>query len=74
MTLFKQAVKELCLQVWNKLLTTCKNFVDIMGLFTRLCQQGCYNHGIRILLQRCVVKLVIFLFYHDCIRVVSKTL
>ena len=34
-----------CQQVWNKLLTTCNNLVDIIRLVTRLFQQGCYNHG-----------------------------
>ena len=61
-------------QVWNKLLTTCNNFVDIIRLVTRLFQQGCYNHDITILLQPCVVNLVTFLIYHDCIRLVRTTL
>ena len=47
-----------CQQVWNKLLTTCNKFVDIVRLVTRLFQQGCYNHDITILLQPCVVNLV----------------
>ena len=55
-------------QVWNKLLTACNNLVDIIRLVTRLCQQGCYNHDITILLQLCVVNLVKFLLYHDLIR------
>ena len=50
-----------CQQVWNKLLTTCNNLVDIIRLFTRLFQHGCYNHDITILLQPCVVNLVTFL-------------
>ena len=50
-----------CQQVWNKLLTTCNNLVDIVRLVTRLFQQGCYNHDITILLQLCVVNLVTFL-------------
>ena len=58
-----------CQQVWNKLLTTCNNLVDIIRLFTRLFQLGCYNHNITMLLQRCVVNLVTFLLYHDCITV-----
>ena len=61
-------------QVWNKLLTTCNNLVDIVRLVTRLFQQGCYNHDITILLQLCVVNLVTFLLYHDCIRLVRTTL
>ena len=61
-----------CQQVWNKLLT-CNKVVDIVRLGTRLFQQGCYNHDIRILLQPCVVKLVTFLLYHDCIRLVRRT-
>ena len=63
-----------CQQVWNKLLTTCNNLVDIIGLVTRLFQQYCYNHDITILLQPCVVNLVTFLLYHDCIRLVRTTL
>ena len=39
-----------CQQVWNNLLTTCNNLVDIVRLVTRLFQQGCYNHDITILL------------------------
>ena len=61
-----------CQQVWNKLLT-CSKVVDIVRLGTRLFQQGCYNHDITILLQPCVVKLVTFLLYHDCIRLVRRT-
>ena len=63
-----------CQQVWNKLLTTCNNLVDIVRIVTRLFQQGCYNHDITILLQPCVVNLVTFLLYHDCIRLVRTTL
>ena len=63
-----------CQQVWNKLLTTCNNFVDIVRLVTRLFQQGCFNHDITILLQPCVVNLGTFLLYHDCIRFVRTTL
>ena len=63
-----------CQQVWNKLLKTCNNLVDIIRLVTRLFQQGCYNHDITILLQPCVVNLVTFLLYHDCIRLVRTTL
>ena len=63
-----------CQQVWNKLLTTCDNLVDIIRLVTRLFQQGCYNHDITILLQPSVVNLVTFLLYHDCIRLVRTTL
>ena len=61
-------------QIWNKLLTTCNNLVDIVRLVARLFQQGCYNHDITILLQPCVVNLVKFLLYHDCIRLVRTTL
>ena len=63
-----------CQQVWNKPLTTCNNLVDIVRLVTRLFQQSCYNHHIIILLQPCVVNLVTFLLYHDCIRLVRTTL
>ena len=55
-------------------LLTCNNLVDIIRLVTRLFQQGCYNHDITILLQPCVVNLVTFLLYHDCIRLVRTTL
>ena len=63
-----------CQQVWNKLLTTCNNLVDIVRIPSRLFQQGCYSHDITILLQPCVVNLVTFLLYHDCIRLVRTTL
>ena len=61
-------------QVWNKLLTTCNNLVDIIRLVARLFQQVRYNHDIIILLQSCVINLVTFLLYHDCIRLVGTTL
>jgi hypothetical protein len=63
-----------CQQVWNKLLTTCNNLVDIIRLVARLFQQVRYIHDITILLQPCVVNLVTFLLYHDCIRLVRTTL
>ena len=63
-----------CQQVWNKLLTICNNLVDIIRLVTRLFQQVQYSHHIAILLQPCVVNLVTFLLYHDCIRLVRTTL
>ena len=63
-----------CQQVWNKLLTTCNKLVDIVRIVTRLFQQGCYNHDITILLQPCVVNLVTFLLYYDCIRLVRNNL
>ena len=63
-----------CQQVWNKLLTTCNNLVDIIRLVTRLSQQGGYNDDITILLQPCVVNLATFLLYHDRIRLVRTTL
>ena len=64
-----------CEQVWNNLLTTCYNLVDIVRLVTKLFQQGCCNHDdITILLQQCVVNLVTFLLYHDYIRLVRTTL
>jgi hypothetical protein len=63
-----------CQQVWNKLLTTCNNLVDIIRLIARLFQQIRYSHDITILLQPCVVNLVTFLLYHDCIRLVRTTL
>jgi hypothetical protein len=63
-----------CQQVWNKLLTTCNNLVDIIRLVASLFQQVRYSHDITILLQPCVVNLVTFLLYHDCIRLVRTTL
>ena len=62
-----------CQQVWNKLLTTCNNLVDIIRLVARLFQQVRYSHDIAILLQSCVVNLVTFLLYHDCIRLDRTT-
>ena len=47
-----------CQQVWNKLLTTCNNLVDIIRLVTRLSQQGCYTHDITILLQPCNILVI----------------
>jgi hypothetical protein len=61
-----------CQQVWNKLLTTWNNLVDIIRLVARSFQQVRYSHDITILLQPCVVNLVTFLLYHDCIRLVRK--
>jgi hypothetical protein len=61
-----------CQQVWNKLLTTCNNLVDIIRLVARLFQQIRYGHEITILLQPCVVNLVTFLLYHDCIKLVIE--
>jgi hypothetical protein len=63
-----------CQQVWNKLLTTCNNLVDIIRLVARLFQQVRYSHDIEILLQPCVVNLVTFLLYHNCIRLIRTTL
>ena len=63
-----------CQQVWNKLLTTWNNLIDIVILVTSLFQQGCYNHDITILRQACVVNLVTFLLYHNYIRLVRTTL
>ena len=63
-----------CQQVWNKLLTICNNLVDIIRLVTRLFQQVRYSHDIVVLLQPCVVNLVTFLLYHNCIRRIRTTL
>jgi hypothetical protein len=63
-----------CQQVWKKLLTTCNNLVDIIRVVARLFQQVRYSHNIKILLQPCIVNLVTFLLYHDCIRLVRTTL
>jgi hypothetical protein len=56
------------------LVPTCNNLVDIIRLVARLFQQVRYSHNIKILLQPCVVNLVTFLLYHDCIRLVRTTL
>ena len=53
-----------CQQVWNKLLTTCNNLVDIVRLAARLFQQGCYNHDITILLHLYVVNIITFLLQY----------
>jgi hypothetical protein len=58
----------------NKVVTSCwSNLVDIIRLVARLFQQVRYIH-ITIVLQPCVVNLVTFLLYHDCIRLVRTTL
>ena len=57
-------------QIWNKLLTTCNNLVDIGGLVAKLFQQLIYSHDITIFLQLCVVYIVTFLLY-DHIRLVT---
>jgi hypothetical protein len=54
--------------------TTCNKLVDIIRLVARLFQQVRYSHDITILLQPCVVNLVTFLLYHNCIRLVKTTL
>jgi hypothetical protein len=46
----------------------------IIRLVARLSQQVRYSHDITILLQPCVVNLVTFLLYHDCIRLVKNNL
>jgi hypothetical protein len=63
-----------CLEVLYKLLTTCNSLVHIIRLVARLFQQVRYSHDITILLQPCVINLVTFLLYHDCIRLVGTTL
>ena len=60
-----------CLQVWNKLLTTWNNLVEIIKLVMMLFLQACYNHNITILLQCGVVNLVTFLLHHNFIRLVK---
>ena len=71
---FARLVVTSCQQVWNKLLTTCNKHVHIIRIVTRLFQQGCYSHDITILLQPCVVNLVTFLLFHNCIRLVGNNL
>jgi hypothetical protein len=63
-----------CQQAWNKLLKPCNDLVDNIRLVARLFQQVRYCHDITILLQPCVVNLVTFLLYHDCIKLVGTTL
>jgi hypothetical protein len=63
----QQVVLTTCQQIWNKLLTTCNNLVDIIRLVARLFQQVRYRYDITILLQPCVVNFVTLLLYHDCI-------
>jgi hypothetical protein len=63
-----------CQQVWNKLLTTCDNLVNIIRLVASLFQHVWYNHDITILLQPYAVNVVTFLLYHDCIGLVETTL
>jgi hypothetical protein len=43
-----------CHQVWNKMLATCNNLVNIIRLVARLFQQ--YSHDITLLLQPCTVE------------------
>ena len=43
-------------------------------LIARLFQQVRYSHDLTILLQPCVINLVTFLLYHDCIKLVKTTL
>jgi hypothetical protein len=76
LTSCSKSVNKLCSHwlSWNKLLTTCSKLVDIIRLVARLFQQVRYSHDITILLQPCVVNLVTFLLYHDCIRLVRTTL
>jgi hypothetical protein len=51
-----------CQQVWNKLLTTCNNLVDIIRLVARLFQQVWYSHDIAILLQPCNILIMSWLY------------
>jgi hypothetical protein len=62
-----------CQQVWNNLLTIVKALLILSDLL-----QGCsnksdiYSHDIILLQPKCVVNLVTFLLYHDCIRLVTE--
>jgi hypothetical protein len=60
-----------CQQVWNNLLTTCNNLVEIIRLVARLFWQVCYMLDITRLLQPCVVNLVTSLLYHGCNKLVT---
>jgi hypothetical protein len=58
-----------CQQVWNNLLTTCNNLVEIIRLVARLFLQVCDMLDITRLLQPCVDNHVTTLLYHDCNKV-----
>jgi hypothetical protein len=58
----------------EQVVNSCNNLAGIIRLVVRLFQQVRYSHDITILLQPCVVNLLTFLLYHDCIRLVRTTL
>jgi hypothetical protein len=58
----------------TSLLTTCNNLVDIIRYICSKVVPTSPIQYITILLQPCVVNLVTFLLYHDCIRLVRTTL
>jgi hypothetical protein len=60
-----------CQQVWNNLLTTCNNLVEIIRPVARLFWQVRYMLDITRLLQPCVDNLVTSLLYHGCNKHVS---
>ena len=65
-------------QVVSKFGTNCEQLVTTLLILSDLLQ-GCsnrvrYNRDIAILFQPCIVNLVTFLLYHDCIRLVRTTL
>ena len=63
-----------CQQVWNNLLTTCNNLVEIIRLVARLFWQVRYMLDITRVLQPCVDNLVTSLLYHGCNKLVSTVL
>jgi hypothetical protein len=63
-----------CQQVWNNLLTTCNNLVEIIRLVARLFWQVCYILDITRLSQPCVDNLVTSLLNHGCNKFVSTVL
>jgi hypothetical protein len=63
-----------CQQVWNNLLTTCNNLVEMIRLVARLFWQVRYMLDITRLLQPCVDNLVTSLLYHSCNKLVSTVL
>jgi hypothetical protein len=63
-----------CQQVWNNLLTTCNNLVEVIRLVARLFWQVRYMLDITKLLQPCVDNLVTSLLYHGCNKLVSTVL
>jgi ABC-type nitrate/sulfonate/bicarbonate transport system permease component len=68
-----------CQQVWNKLLTTCNNLVDIVRLVARLFQQ-IQLQLITVMIAFVTITLCVYKWsstyflsiYHDCIRLATR--